>query len=161
MSVYETDLPGVGRRFDMELSTGEVASVVIHHDGRCEMYRRTDDDGDAERLFRLSGDEANKLGSILEGAYFESVNVDELSVPLGDAIIEWIELAATSPLVGTQLADTEIRERTGATVVAVQRATETTANPPPSYEFAAGDILVAIGTREEQAALRKLVEEND
>lgn len=160
MSVYETDLPGVGRRFDMELSTGEVASVVIHHDGRCEVYRRTDDE-DAERLFRLSGDEANKLGSILEGAYFESVNVDELSVPLGEAIIEWIELTETSPLVETPLADTDIRDRTGATVVAVQRDTETTANPPPSYEFAAGDLLVAIGTREEQAALRKLVESDD
>lgn len=160
MSVYETDLPGVGRRFDMELSTGEVASVVIHHDGRCEVYRRIDDE-DAERLFRLSGDEANKLGSILEGAYFESVNVDELSVPLGEAIIEWIELTETSPLVETPLADTDIRDRTGATVVAVQRDTETTANPPPSYEFAAGDLLVAIGTREEQAALRKLVESDD
>jgi TrkA domain protein len=120
MSVYETDLPGVGRRFDLELSTGAVASVVIHHDGRCELYRR-EGDADAERLFRLTGDEANKLGSILEGAYFESVSLEDLSVPLGDAIIEWVELSEGSPLAGTPLRDTDIRGRTGATVVAVQR----------------------------------------
>jgi len=160
MSVYETDLPGVGRRFDLELSTGAVASVVIHHDGRCELYRR-EGDADAERLFRLTGDEANKLGSILEGAYFESVSLDDLSVPLGDAIIEWVELSEESPLVGTPLRDTDIRGRTGATVVAVQRGEETTPNPDPSYEFVAGDLLVAIGTREEQAALRELVEGTD
>jgi hypothetical protein len=28
MTVYETDLPGVGRRFDIELSTGEVVSMM-------------------------------------------------------------------------------------------------------------------------------------
>lgn len=158
MSVYETDLPGVGRRFDLELASGAVASVVIHHDGRCELYRRTDDDGDAERLFRLTSDEANKLGSILEGAYFESVSLDDLSVPLGDVIIEWVELSDDSPLVGTPLADADVRERTGATVVAVQRGEATVPNPDPSYEFTTGDVLVAIGTREEQAALRELVE---
>jgi TrkA domain protein len=128
MSVYETDLPGVGRRFDLELSTGAVASVVIHHDGRCELYRR-EGDADAERLFRLTGDEANKLGSILEGAYFESVSLEDLSVPLGDAIIEWVELSEGSPLAGTPLRDTDIRGRTGATVVAVQRGEETSPKP--------------------------------
>lgn len=157
MSVYETDLPGVGRRFDLELSSGAVASVVVHHDGRCELYRRTDEE-DAERLLRLTGDEANKLGSILEGAYFESVNVDDLSVPLGDAIIEWVELSENSPLAGTPLHETDIRERTGATIVAVQRGEETTPNPAPSFEFAVGDLLVAIGTREEQSMLREFVE---
>lgn len=161
MSVYETDLPGVGRKFELELSDDGIASVVVHHDGRCELYRRADADANGEKLLDLTGDEANKLGSILEGAYFESVHVDELTVPLGDAIIEWTEIPEDSAFDGTALRETEIRRQTGATVIAVQRGTETIPNPEPDVELAAGDQLVTIGTREQQAALADLVENGE
>ncbi|WP_123622460.1 cation:proton antiporter regulatory subunit [Halorubrum sp. CSM-61] len=156
MTVYETDLPGVGRKFDLELADDSLASVVVHHDGRCELYRRPDRDTNGEKLLDLTGDEANKLGSILEGAYFESVNVDELTVPLGDAIIEWIEVPRDSPLAGVTLQEIELKRRTGTTVIAIQRGTETTPNPAADFELSAGDILVAIGTREEHSALNAL-----
>ncbi|QKY20026.1 potassium transporter TrkA [Halolamina sp. CBA1230] len=159
MTVYETDLPGVGRKFDLELDAGGVASVVVHHDGRCELYRRADRDAGGEKLLNLNSEEANKLGSILEGAYFESVNVDELSVPLGDAIIEWVEVGEGSALDGTTLAESEIKGETGATVIAVQRGSETVSNPDADFELAGGDLLVAIGTHEEQAALKDRVQD--
>lgn len=161
MSVYETDLPGVGRKFDLELSDGTFASVVVHHDGRCELYRQSNRDANGEKLLDLTGTEANKLGSILEGAYFESVNVDELSAPLGDAIIEWVTIPERSSLVGSSLQETNIRQETGATVIAVQRGTETVSSPSPDFELAAEDILVTIGTREQQAKLNELVEQSN
>jgi TrkA domain protein len=157
MGVYETDLPGVGRKFDLELSDGTFASVVVHHDGRCELYRRTDLETSGEKLLDLTGQEANRLGSILEGAYFESVNVEELSVPLGSAIIEWIEIPPESTLAGEQFGEAEIRRRTGTSVIAIQRESETIPNPTADFELAAGDVLVAIGTRDEHAKLDALV----
>ncbi|MFB6123386.1 MAG: cation:proton antiporter regulatory subunit [Haloferacaceae archaeon] len=161
MSVYETDIPGVGRKFELELRGGSRVVVVVHHDGRCELYHREDAESDGRKILDLTGDEANRLGSILEGAYFESVDVDALTVPLGDAIIEWIDVPAASPLVGTALGESEVRSETGASVIAVQRDDETVANPDSAFEVEAGDLLVAIGTREEQSALRDLVEGDD
>jgi len=158
MAVYETDLPGVGRKFDLELSDGSLASVVVHHDGRCELYRRPNREANGEKLLDLAGDEANKLGSILEGAYFESVNVNELTVPLGDAIIEWIDIPQDSPIAGQTLEESKIKSQTGTTVIAIQRDTETIPNPASDFELNSEDILVAIGTREEHAALNELVE---
>lgn len=158
MTVYETDLPGVGGKFDLELADDSLASVVVHHDGRCELYRRPDRDANGEKLLDLTGEEANKLGSILEGAYFESVNIDELTVPLGDVIIEWTEIPGDSPIAGQTLQESEIKRRTGTTVIAVQRGTETTPNPAADFELTTGDVLVAIGTREEHSALNALVE---
>jgi TrkA domain protein len=159
MTVYETDLPGVGRKFDLELSDDTFASIVVHHDGRCEIYKRQNRDASGEKLLDLAGDEANKLGSILEGAYFESVTVDQLNVPLGDAIIEWIEIPDGSSFAGQSLRESEVKQRTGATIVAIQRGTETIANPGAEVELAEGDVLVAIGTREEHAALTQLVQD--
>lgn len=161
MSVYETDIPGVGRKFELELSGGVRAVIVVHHDGRCELYRRAQDDKDGEKILDLTNDQANKLGSILEGAYFESVDVDELSVPLGDAIIEWFEIDYRSPLVGETLREANIRSRTGVSVIAVQRGQETVSNPDPTFELEVGDLLVGIGTREEHAELGDLVEPSD
>lgn len=153
MTVFETDVPGVGRKFELELSGGARVVVVMHHDGRCELYRRSNDAADGEKILDLSSDQANKLGSILEGAYFESVDLDELSVPLGDAIIEWVEVAPDSPVAGQTLDEAGIRTSTGVSVIAIQRGSETIPNPEAGFEIRAGDLLVALGTRKEQAAL--------
>jgi TrkA domain protein len=157
MAVYETDLPGVGRKFNLELSDGSIASVVVHHDGRCELYKLPHREANGEKLLDLTGEEANKLGSILEGAYFESVNVEELTVPLGDGIIQWIDIPEGSPLAGKTLRESEVKQQTGTSIIAVQRGDETTANPDADFELAATDVLVAIGTREEHAELNELV----
>jgi len=158
MKVYETDIPGVGRKFELELAGETSVVVVLHHDGRCELFRRDGPDEDGEKILDLSSDQANSLGSILEGAYFETVSLDELTVPLGDAIIEWVDVPTDSRLAGTTLLESGVRAETGASVIAVQRGDETTPNPEADYEIAEGDILVAIGTREEQRDLRRLVD---
>jgi TrkA domain protein len=158
MTVYETDIPGVGRRFELDLAGDASVVVVVHHDGRCELFRREDADADSEKILDLSGDQANKLGSILEGAYFESVDVDELTVPLGDAIIEWIELHDDSPVVDRTLAETNLRAETGASIIAIQRDAQTVPNPDPDFTLQPGDLLVAVGTREEQSALADLLD---
>jgi len=158
MTVYESDIPGVGRKFELDLDDGGRAVVLVHHDGRRELFHRPSEDEDSEKLLDLRRDEAGQLAAMLQGAGFETVDVDALSAPLGDAIIEWVTVGADSPLVGETLADRNVRERTGATVIAVQRGEETVDNPSAELELAAGDVLVALGTRTEQAALEALVE---
>jgi TrkA domain protein len=158
MRVYESEVPGVGRKFELELTGDKSAVVVVHHDGRCELFRRDGPDADGEKILDLKGEQANRLGSILEGAYFESVDVDSLSVPLGDAIIEWVEVVDDSPVAGKTLGESRIRTETGTSIIAIQRGEETISNPPPETELEPGDLLVAVGTREEQAQLDALVE---
>jgi len=153
MTVYETDIPGVGRKFEVELDGGERAVVVHHHDGRREVFRRADPDADSEQVFDLEATAARQLGSILTGAHFESVDTGDLSVPLGDAIIEWIELPDDSPVAGRELAETNLRAETGASVIAIQRGPDTIANPGGEVTLEPGDVLVALGTREEHEAL--------
>lgn len=157
MKVYETDIPGVGRKFELDLSGETSIVVVLHHDGRCEVFRREGPDADGEKILDLSGEQANKLGSIMEGAYFESVDLDDITVPLGDAIIEWVDVPPGSSLDGMTLEKCGVRRKTGATIIAVQRGDETTPNPEANFELASGDILVAIGTREEQHELKEFV----
>jgi TrkA domain protein len=161
MTVYESEIPGVGHKFELELDGEERLVVIIHHDGKRELYRRPGPNEDSVKLTSLTGKKARQLGSILEGAYFQPVEMDEMNVPLGEAIIEWVEVKDGSPPVGRTLAEAAIRRQTGVSVIAIQRGEETIANPNPETEIDAGDILVAIGTREEQAALTELLNATD
>ncbi|MFC6864004.1 cation:proton antiporter regulatory subunit [Halomicroarcula sp. GCM10025817] len=158
MTVYETDVPGVGKKFEVDLDGGERLVLVLHHDGKREFFHKSDPDADAERLFTLSGQRAREVGAIIQGAYFQPVELSDVDVPLGDAIIEWVDVETGCGLDGQTLADANLRKRTGASVIAIQRGGETIPNPDPDDSFHAGDILVALGTREELDALEALVE---
>jgi len=159
VTIYETEVPGVGHKFELEIDGDERLVVIIHHDGKRDVYRRPDPDADSEQLFSLTGKQARQLGSILEGAYFQPVELDEVEVPLGEAIIEWTEVGADAPVVGQSIADCDIRSRTGVSVMAIQRGEETIPNPGPDATIETGDVLVTLGSREEHSALSDLVED--
>lgn len=158
MTVYEANVPGVGRKFELEVNGDERIVVILHHDGKREIYRRPTPDADSEKLLALSGEHARQLGAILEGAYFQPVELENVRVPLGDAIIEWIEVAPDSPVAGRTLGDARFRQQTGVSIIAIQRGEQTVENPTADEELRAGDVLVGLGTREEHAALERLLE---
>jgi len=152
MTVYETDVPGVGRKFELDVGGGARAVVLLHHDGRVELFRRSSPEADSEKVFNLDSTQANRLGSILEGAYFESVDTEQLEVPLGGGIIEWVDIGVDSPVAGHTLAEADLRAETGVSVIAVQRGDETVPNPAGEFRIEPGDVLVTLGTRQQQAA---------
>ncbi|MFC6823787.1 cation:proton antiporter regulatory subunit [Halopelagius fulvigenes] len=157
MTIYEAEVPGVGHKFELELDKDERVSVLIHHDGKREIYHRPSKNADSEKLLSFTGKQARQLGSILEGAYFQPVEMDEVQVPLGEAIIEWVDVDPSSQLVGQSLREANIREQAGVSIIAIQRGEETIANPAPDTTIEGDDILVAIGTREEQRVFSDLI----
>ncbi|NJB66849.1 CPA2 family monovalent cation:H+ antiporter-2 [Desulfobaculum xiamenense] len=71
--------------------------------------------------------------------------------------LHWIELPAGSPLGDRAIRDTEIRTRTGASVVAILRGENVDVNPGPEKTLRAGDLLGVIGMAEQVDALRTLM----
>jgi len=71
---------------------------------------------------------------------------------------EWVEVPAR--LHGEpSLVDLDLRARTGASVLAIDRGGHTTPNPSPSTTLRSGDRLLLFGGREAVARLRALLEE--
>lgn len=157
MPLYETELPGVGRKFELERGDESSIVVVLHHDGRREIFHRESPNADAEKVFDLDSEEASQLGTLLQGTTFETVDTDALSVPIGDAILEWVEVGTDSAIAGKTLGVADIRAETGVAVIAIQRDDETRSNPDAEFKIVPGDVIVGIGTREEHAALEALV----
>ncbi len=156
MTVYETDVPGVGRKFEYELDGDDRLVLVVHHDGKREVFRRRSAEADSEKLFELDDQQAREFGTLLEGAYFQPLDLERVQVPLGEEIIEWHDVTADSSLVGRSLSESNVRRETGTSILAVQRDGETIANPEPDFEFGAGDVVVALGTRAQHGTLADL-----
>jgi TrkA domain protein len=148
MTVYESDLPGVGKKFEIELDDDTRLVMVIHNTGKREVFRRTDEE-DSEKLFELSDRLARQVGTILEGAYFQPVATDTTETVLDDdSLLEWVKVLDSSELVGKTLAELDFRNETGASVVAIQREETTKSNPDPETTIRGEDTLIIIGTRD-------------
>jgi voltage-gated potassium channel len=72
--------------------------------------------------------------------------------------LEELVVGATSSLAGQTIADSHLRARTGALVLALRQPDGPfVSNPPPDTRFEAGHVVIAIGTEAELAALEELV----
>ncbi|MFD1569971.1 TrkA C-terminal domain-containing protein [Halorubrum laminariae] len=159
MPISESDLPGVGKKFEIDLDDGEMV-VVIHNTGKREVFRRPDPDADSEKVFEFSDDLARTIGSIIEGAHFQPIEPDtqETTLP-GGILLEWYELPPGSPLVGETLESADIGNRTGISIVAIQRGEGVVDSPDADTVLREGDTVIAVGTREDCAAFEALLTE--
>ncbi|MEF8821448.1 MAG: TrkA C-terminal domain-containing protein [Halovenus sp.] len=149
MDVSETDLPGVGKRFELDIGGGETVVIVVHNTGRREVFVRPESGADAEEVLDLTDKQSRVIGSILEGAYFQPVATDTTETMIGDNVmLEWYTLAEDSPLAGKSLREADLRSITGATVTAIERGDDVIQSPDPDRALEAGDELIVVGTRE-------------
>lgn len=70
--------------------------------------------------------------------------------------LQWVLLAADSPLVTRTIGEVEIRKKTGASVVGVIRDERLSANPDAGFRFQLDDLVAVIGTNEARTSFQKL-----
>ena len=146
--IHETELPGIGRRFDLAGIDGTV-TVVIHHSGRRDLYVREARGREEPAVLALTDGQARQLGTILSGAYFKPAVLEEMEAVIGDLLIDWVTLRDDSPAAGRSIAELEIRKRTRMTVAAVSRSSDTIIAPGPDVVLQPGDRLVVVGRTED------------
>lgn len=161
MTIYEDNLPGVGKKYEIELDGERRLLIVIHNTGRRELFVRDEPDADAEKLFELTDQLARQVGTIMEGAYFQPIQTETIETVLSDnTLIEWVTVTDASPLVGETLAETRLRQELGVSVIAVQRGDEVITNPDPDIPIETDDTLVVLGSQDACQRLNEVVAGN-
>lgn len=154
--ITEVALPGVGVRQEFTTGHGQRVAVVSQRDGRREvaLYQREDPDT-YRAVLELDGEDAATLASIL-GAPEVASTAAEMQRIEGLAI-DWVTVAKGSPADGATLGAGQYRTLTGSSIVAVLRGDRTHPAPGPDFLFAAGDVLVSVGTPSGLKQLRSLL----
>lgn len=146
--IEKVDLPGIGIRHDLVTEGGRRISVVSHRDGERDLGLFEVDDPDACRYsIPLNDDEAAALADVL-GASVMLSRLTSLSDETAGLFTEQIALPTDSPYLNRTLGATKARTRTHASIVAIVRDGAIIASPTPAEPLRAGDVIVAVGTRE-------------
>jgi TrkA domain protein len=158
LDLQETRLPGVGTKFTMRLASGGRIALILHNDGKRELYWfRHPGDEEPRAVITLDDDEARQLGAVIGGAYERPKIVEDLEMALGELQIEWMPVPDTSPWIGKTLAEAGFRAKTGITVIAILREPEPVSGARPDDVVQRSDTLVTVGKAGQYAAFRRIL----
>ena len=160
--LQETRLPGIGTKFTIRTGEGCRLAVILHNDGKRELYHfRSGSDEEPRSVITLDDDEARQLGAVLGGAYERPKIVEELEMALGELLIEWIAVPDSSPWIGKSLAEAQFRAKVGITVIAILREPESISGALPHDVIQQGDTLVTVGKAGAYPAFQKRLAAGD
>ena len=147
-NVEQTRLPGVGVRHDFETKGDRRIGVIAHRVGHRELIIYAEDDPDSvSETVRLDDDDAYTLAELL-GASRITQALDQIRQSVEGLALDWLPITDTWWAAGHTIADSQMRRRTGVSIVAILRGEETIPSPEPDERLEAGDTVVVVGTPE-------------
>ena len=157
MNVEVTPLPGIGTRQDFMIRAGRRIGVITHRDGKFELIVSSlDDPDDCTASIALTAAEASTLAGLL-GSPQLVAHLQEQQREVAGISTKQFPIPPGARFDGSPLAETELRTRTGASIVAVVRAGSVHPSPRPDFVFAGGDLVVVVGTADGLSAAAELL----
>ncbi len=157
MQVKTSDLPGIGKRYAVTMAQGDQIVIIIHHNGQREIYHFKDPDDDEPNFsITFTDEEAKQVGTILLGVDYQPVADDRMELLLKNIRMDWIKVQSDSCIAGKKIIESQIRKRTGSTIIAIQREGKMIGSPDVNEVILPGDILMAIGTRDQTKSLESM-----
>ena len=145
-NVEQTRLPGVGIRHEFETRGRRRIGVIAHRVGHRELIIYAEDDPDAVReTVRLDDDDAYTLAELL-GASRVTQALDGIRQSVEGLALDWLPISETWWASGHTIAESQMRRRTGVSIVAILRGDQTIPSPEPHEQLQAGDTVVVVGT---------------
>jgi TrkA domain protein len=158
-TIRESDLPGVGRKFQIEAQSGDRLIVVVHDDGRRELYHFDPNDPDELlSMVTLDDTEARQVAGIIGGLSYTPKALESMSITLEGLAIEWYKVEPGSAAIGQTIGQLQVRQTTGATIMAIIEGDgRRHINPGPDQTLAEDVTLVIAGERRQVQAFKRLI----
>jgi len=157
MKVKTSELPGIGKSYSFETAEDARLVVIVHHQGNREIYYFEDREQDEpSEVLMLTDEEARQLGTLLLGVDYQPITDERMELLVKNLRVDWLKVAPDSCLAGKSILQSEIRKRTGATIIAIQRGDNMLGSPDVDEVIQPGDVLMSIGTRDQTKTLESL-----
>ncbi|MCP3032776.1 potassium transporter TrkA [Halobacillus sp. A1] len=150
MNISISQLPGIGQKISLKTAEDSMLVLIVHHTGKRELYFFDEADSEeADFAMDLTSDETRELGAQLLGATYQPVNADQLKMFKNQIVIDWIELKNNSPIVFKTIEESEVRNKTGVTIIGIVKGDETIAIPDADTKLQPGDVIMSIGKQDQ------------
>jgi TrkA domain protein len=158
-TISEANLPGVGRKFQIETANGDRLIIVIHDDGTREIYHFERKKFDrAASVITLADSEARQIAGIVGGLSYVPKALPSAELVLDDLLLQWFKIEPGAKCVGKTIRDLQVRKTTGASIVSIiepDRVKRT--NPEADTVLNEGATLILAGDRKTIDALKDLL----
>lgn len=162
--IREAELPGLGKKFLVDLESGERLGIVVYDEGERELFFFSPLNKDEPLCSAtLSDQEARQVGSIIGGSFYQPRFLEKLETAMADLHIEWLTVKEGSAVVNKTIGELGLRKNYGVTVIAVIEGGEkwkkkcSAINPGPSFVFAPGQIVIVAGRGDALSNFEKMV----
>ena len=158
-TIRESTLPGVGRKFQIEAESGDRLVIVIHDDGRRELFHFTRDNPDRPAsVVTLLDSEARQVAGIIGGLTYVPKALPSTEIVLDDLVLEWFVIPPGAACIGKTIQEMQVRTVTGASIVSIIEANrEKHTNPGADTVLNEGATLILAGDRQSVNALKHLL----
>lgn len=157
MNIRESELPGIGYKYEIITKNQDKLVIVIHDDGRREIYHFDSDDHEEVLSNATFNDaEARQIAGIIGGMAYKPKALEKVEFAFDDIIIEWYQVEPNAPAVNKTIGEIDIRNNFGVNIIAIKKkATQKSHNPGSETVIEAGDTLVVSGERQQ---VKELIE---
>lgn len=158
-TISEANLPGVGRKFQVETLRGDRLIIVIHDDGIRELYYfdRKKLEHPASVII-LDDGEARQIAGIIGGLTYVPKALPTAEVVLDDLVLEWFTIEPGAASIGKTIRELQARTVTGASIVSlIEPSKVKRTNPEADTLLNEGATLILAGDRQNIAALKRLL----
>ncbi|HVF92243.1 MAG TPA: TrkA C-terminal domain-containing protein [Blastocatellia bacterium] len=158
-TISESNLPGVGRKFQVETTSGDRLIIVIHDDGTRELYHFTRKNPDqAASVLTLADSEARQIAGIIGGLTYVPKALPSAEIVLDDLLLQWHTIEPGAACVGKTIRDLQARTATGASIVSIIEPNRVKRiNPEADTVLNEGATLILAGDRRTVSALKRLL----
>ncbi len=152
--VREQRLPGIGRRYEIQLDDGRQLFVVVQRDGRRAVGISRPGADQPDIVASLSEDQAVATAAILTGARFSIDTSEDDRIPGDEVVVETIALGERSSAVGRVARDVAHSAGPDVAILAVIRdETADLVEDALTEPIRPGDRIVVAARREQVATL--------
>ncbi|BFH63248.1 cation:proton antiporter regulatory subunit [Paenibacillus azoreducens] len=159
MDIRESFLPGIGMKYQMDAASGDRIVVVIHDDGRRELYHFSYENLDESiSMVTLEDQEARQLAALIGGMVYKPKQLESVEMAFDELTIEWYRIEPHYACVGKTIGELNIRQNSGASVIALMdKKKGKQSNPGPTAVLNMEATVIAVGEREQQKRFKQIL----